>query len=228
MSNFENFPTSENKEEEKKVSKFEDEDEFEEKEKEKQDDENETQGTNKSKGSRSGWKVGLLSALALSGAVAKEKSAEDMFTDKKMDKTEQMIKTEMEKDENAQEMSEGKFKIKKVKDIMTEEQLNKLVDSTGMISISELVSKLLRYSSGLIAIDKNDPDIRAGVQKFAKNHRIPGSVQIYVLGNGELAGASTYETDTGKTKDILFRIGQVSEKFTKDEINNIQFIFNSK
>lgn len=61
------------------------EDEFEEKK-------NKTASVNKSNGSRSGLKVGLLAGLALLGGGVKEsKSAEDMFTDKKIDEAGEMI-----------------------------------------------------------------------------------------------------------------------------------------
>lgn len=196
-------------------------------------EENEAESVSKSKSGGSKGRslmAGVLGSLALFGAAKAEKSAEDMFTDKKMDKTEQMIKSEMENKENSQEASEFKFAIKKVKDLITDEQLDALVDSTGMVNTSELIYKIMQYHQELKAISyhKNKTDMGIAAVKFAKMHRIPGSVHIYVLENGQLAGSSSSESDTGKLETDLYRIGDVPMAFPKDEVKTVQLIFASK
>jgi hypothetical protein len=165
--------------------------------------------------------VGLSSFSAVKGV----ESAESKFSSNAENNTAQQINSSSE---NSQEMSDVKAKIIKALDVMSEDQLEGLADSTGMINVAVLIDKIMSYSPNTYFIDQEKKESSLRIQKQARDRRIIGSKQIYVLGHGLYVMATRDRDEYGKTDDNIIGNGHVPRTFSKDEIKDIQFIFSSK
>jgi hypothetical protein len=236
MSNFEKFPSLGNDEAEEK--KIEEEggviDEFEGDENKIENKEGETEDSNKSKskgGKRSGFMVGALSALALAtGVGAKEapQSADAMFAAKDKNTSEQIIKSDMESEENSQEKTEWKARVVKADTILTDSQFAEITDSSGMVAVPDLVSRIMRYTPGIYYIGEKDLKTTLRIQEEARMGRIDGDITIYVIDQYLYAQVTRITDDKGKTSDVRTGAGKVQHSFPLEDIKKIKFVFVSK
>ncbi len=101
-------------------------------------------------------------------------------------------------------IAQDNAKIIKVKDILSEQQLSNLTDSTGMIYVPNLVRKIMDYTPNCYLINLNKKEALNKIIKEVKMHMIPGDMSIIVTGEYQNAGIYLHEDSYGRI-DFSYR-----------------------
>lgn len=96
--------------------------------------------------------------------------------------------------------AQSNAKIIKALDIMSEDQINQMADSTGMISVSELCSKLMSFTPNTYYINYGAKEKTINILKEANQHMIDKDIYIFAFGWDQNAQMIKYKNSYGKMR----------------------------
>jgi hypothetical protein len=156
-------------------------------------------------------------------ADAVSKSAEVEFTSGEKNKTEQLVSVETQRQ---------KIKIVEPFKDLDKEDLEKLVDKSGNISLYDLVDLIYRRLPGTYAIDSKDRESANKIVEEATKRLTIGTTHIYVIAQDDplserFAQKSRERNNTGKVEDYTVKSNKAPDvvAFIDLENNTVKLVF---
>lgn len=123
---------------------------------------------------------------------------------------------------------QNKAKLIKVTDLISDQSLQLMADSTGMIDVPNLVAKLKSYSPNTYYINTQKREATSNIIKQAKDHMIPGDTYVFVTDYAKNASISKHEDGHGNIYFTSTRTDNSTLKIDIPLAKKFRFVFAQK